>query len=103
MRKKMKYVAISVILIFSFASVLSIGEDRGEKMQEALSPDMDVKYEIYLNDNGEVIVSEKSDTEKVIKRGRASLLRKGDIEKLEEGIATYNLEEALMMFEDFIS
>jgi len=91
-------------LILSLATFFTAGEDATPEMQEVSATNKKIVYEIYTDEDGYVILAEKCNNTLVIKREKVtSPMRKGDIEVLERGIVSGNLEEALMIFEDFIS
>ena len=105
LRKKIKYISIFSIFVLSLVTVFTVGEDAMPEMQEVSATNKKIVYEIYTDEEGYVILAEKyNDKALVIKREKAtSPMRKRDIEVLGNGIVSENLEEALMIFEDFVS
>ncbi len=103
-RKKIIYMCAMAVIMLSSATFFTAGEDGKNKIEEVSAVHKKNIYEIYADGNGNIILSEKSGNEEmIIRRGKASPMRKSDTEALLRGITTYSLEEALMMFEDFIS
>ena len=101
----------TLLLCFVFLATFSfliIGERERVDLKEVNSVKIEktdeLLYKVILTEKGEIAVyAEKSGEEELIRKEMASPLRKKDEEILKEGILTKNLEEALMIFEDFIS
>lgn len=61
------------------------------------------KYEVIMS-GADIYVYKIEDGEReLLKKAAAALPRKSDMESLEKGIETRSLEDALLIFEDFIS
>ena len=89
--------------MLSVASIFTAGEEFSE-IQEVSATNKKIIYEIYTDEEGNVILTEKSvENGIVIKYGKAAPMRKNDYDMLIGGIESESLEEALMMFEDFTS
>lgn len=69
-----------------------------KKTKEALE-----KYEVIMS-GADIYVYKIEDGEReLLKKAAAALPRKSDMERLEKGIETQSLEDALLIFEDFVS
>lgn len=107
MNKKVFILLLCIMFLASFSFSL-IGEREKTDLKEVSSVKIGEKdetlYKVILTDSGEIAVyAEKGGKNELIRKEEASPLRKRDEEILKEGILTKNLEEALMIFEDFIS
>ncbi len=107
MYKKAFAMGMAVLFLFTF-SFLIIGEKEKVNLKEVSSVKIEeenkILYEVILEDSGEIaIYSKNGDEKELVRSKKASPLRENDEEILKDGIVTENLEEALMIFEDFVS
>lgn len=107
MKKNIFILLLGVIFLASFSFIL-IGEEEKDNIKEVSfvknERAEETLYRVMLTEDGEIAVyAEKGGKDELIRKEMASPLRKKDEEVLKEGILTKNLEEALMIFEDFIS
>ncbi len=97
------------LLLFLFSSAfIFIGEKEKPYLKEVSSANMEkraeILYKLVLENDGEIaILALSGDEVELVRKEETSPLRENDEEILKEGIITDNLEEALMIFEDFIS
>lgn len=105
MKKRVRYVAIITLIMFALASFSTVGEKKEDELpKEVSNGKIKTSYEICSDENGNIILFEKSGNDKkVLRCEKAPPLRKNDIESLNEGINLESKEDALMLFEDFIS
>ncbi len=104
MSKKVIITVLIAIFISIAAYLIITGDNTDEiKSEEASGLAATSFYEISLVNDDILLSLIEKEGRRVIKSGKASPLRAIDLKEVKEGIRIESLEEALMIFEDFVS
>lgn len=102
MHKKVYAILLSTAVVILVAAIF-IGADNDTEPSSGLSVADKNVYEIMLVGNEVCLFEIKNGEKELIKKAEAADVRKSDYVILRQGIRSENREDALMIFEDFIS
>lgn len=111
MKNKLRFFSASICFVLMFLIIcIGAGEKKEvSKEEEPLTEETvapiskeEKSYVVKLNDYNVLTLYEKK-SEKILREDRVVSLRENDKKRLLEGIVTSSLEEALLIFEDFVS
>lgn len=108
------FIFLSLVLIFCFSAAPCGEKDKDNALSEEITlPVSEItkvkdeepveKYEITMSGTDIYVYKIEEEEKIILKKAAASLPRKSDIERLRQGIEAKTLEDALLIFEDFIS
>ncbi len=111
MKNKLRFFTASICFVLMFL-IICIGAGEKKEVSEEEAPlteevatfitEDEKSYIVKLNDYDLLTLFEKS-SEKILREDEVVSLRESDKKRLLEGIVTSSLEEALLIFEDFVS
>lgn len=101
MHKKVCIILLTTVLIMLIAGIIT--DNERIESNAGLEATEKSLYEIILAGNEICLYEIENNVKKLVKKAEISEIRKADGVLLRRGIKSENREEALMIFEDFIS